>query len=98
MVATESPPLLVERVDVLVEDKLVRVDVLGGVGDGEIRERGGRGAHAVGVAAVQKVDVPCSAAGLALLVTCGTHEPQINQNRHPIPSTTAAHSKNRNTR
>jgi hypothetical protein len=60
-------PLLVERVDVLVEDELVGVDVLGGVGDGEIRERGGGGLDAVGVAAVQEVVPRGAAAGLALL-------------------------------
>lgn len=79
-----SPPLFVEVVDVLIEDELLRVDVLGGVRDGEIRQRGGRGAHAIGVAAVEQV-VP-AATGLALLAC--TNKPPKSAPKSPIRTST----------
>jgi hypothetical protein len=87
----KASPLLVERVDVLVEDELLRVDVLGGVRDGEIRHGGGGGGDAVGVAAVKHV-LP-AAAGLALLACRDTrarpqnqHQEVQNRARPPIKS------------
>jgi hypothetical protein len=87
----KASPLLIERVDVLVEDELLRVDVLGGVRDGEIRHGGGGGGDAVGVAAVKHV-LP-AAAGLAPLACRDArarpqnqHQEVKNRARPPIKS------------